>query len=77
MKKVASEYLYLVMQHYIIDNNKVDINDTEEIERSAIFVFNGALGIINTWVKNDFDTEISILAKSIENICLNGIKKYL
>ena len=52
-------------------------NDTEEIERSAIFVFNGALGIINTWVKNDFDTEISVLAKSVENICLEGIKKYL
>ncbi len=52
-------------------------NDTEEIERSAIFVFNGALGIINTWVKNDFDTEISVLAKSVESICLDGIKKYL
>lgn len=51
--------------------------DPDEIERSAIFVFNGALGIINNWVKHDFDTDISVLAKSIENICLNGIKEYI
>lgn len=52
-------------------------NGDTEVELSAIFVFNGALGIINNWVKHDFDTDISILAKSIESVCLNGIKKYI
>lgn len=51
--------------------------DSEEIENAVVFIFNGALGIINYWVKNDFKTPSDSIASYIENFCINGAKKYI
>lgn len=44
------------------------------IEDSSIFIFNGALGLINNWVRNDFDRDYHEIAKRIEKISYYGIK---
>ena len=51
--------------------------DEEEITYAAVFVFNGALGAINYWIKNDFDQEIDDIARYIKNLTLDGIRKYV
>lgn len=52
-----------------------DPNISEEImEYAAIFIFNGALGIINYWVQNNFDKDINEIAKMIESLAYFGIK---
>lgn len=56
-----------------LSNNK----DNKELENAVIFIFNGALGVINYWVKNNFDTSSDELAKYIENCCINGSRKYI
>lgn len=57
--------------------NNVDSNDYNELENSVVFIFNGALGVINYWIKNDFNISSDKLAKYIERFCLGGIKKYI
>lgn len=42
---------------------------SEDLEYVSIFVFNGALGILNYWVKNDFDKSIDELSYKIEHLC--------
>lgn len=56
-----------------------DIPDVTEkdIEYVNVFIFNGALGIINYWVNRDFDQDVDTIAKTIQELCLFGIKKYL
>ena len=49
----------------------------EELENAVVFIFNGALGVINYWIKNDFATSSEDLAKYIEKYSLQGAKKYL
>lgn len=49
--------------------------DYNELENSVVFIFNGALGLINYWVKNDFNISSDTLAKYIERNCLNGVGK--
>lgn len=49
----------------------------EDIEYVATFIFNGALGIVNFWVKNDFDKDINELSKIIENLSYYGINKFI
>lgn len=49
----------------------------EDIEYATIFIFNGALGIINFWIKNDFDKEIDEIANLIQDISYFGIKKFI
>ena len=51
--------------------------DSDELEYAVVFIFNGALGVINYWVKNDFSLDIDSLAKDIEQYCVNGAKKYI
>ncbi|MBQ6538796.1 MAG: TetR/AcrR family transcriptional regulator C-terminal domain-containing protein [Bacilli bacterium] len=51
--------------------------DMEEVEHSIIFIFNGALGIVNYWVKNDFDKDIEEIADIIQKLSLDGARKYL
>ena len=48
-----------------------------ELENAVIFIFNGALGVINYWIKNDFSPSSEIIAKYIEKYCINGAKKYI
>lgn len=50
---------------------------TEEMEYATIFIFNGALGIINYWIQNDFDKNIDELALIIEDLSYYGTKKYI
>ena len=49
----------------------------EDIEYVATFIFDGALGIVNFWVKNDFDKDINELSKIIENLSYYGINKFI
>ncbi len=48
-----------------------------EMENAVIFIFNGALGVINNWIKNDFSLSIDEVAKSIEACCMNGARNYI
>lgn len=57
--------------------NNVDSSDYNELENAVVFIFNGALGVINYWIKNDFNTSSDILAKYIEKSCLGGVKKFI
>ncbi|HAB66401.1 MAG TPA: hypothetical protein DCE23_03440 [Firmicutes bacterium] len=49
----------------------------EDIEYASAFIFNGALGIINFWVKNDFDKDVSEISTIIEQLSYYGTKKYI
>ena len=51
--------------------------DMEEVEHSIIFIFNGALGIVNYWIKNDFDKDIEEISNIIQKLSLDGARKYL
>ena len=48
----------------------------KDIEYASIFIFNGALGVVNFWVKNDFDKDIDELSEIIENLSHYGTKRY-
>ncbi len=52
-------------------------DDNKELQNSVVFIFNGALGVINYWVKNDFNVSADVLAKYIENYCLGGVNKFI
>lgn len=49
----------------------------EDIEYASIFLFNGALGVINFWVKNEFDKDVEEISKIIEQLAYFGLKKYI
>lgn len=49
----------------------------EDMEYAAIFIFNGALGILNFWVKNDFDKNIEEISEIIETLSCYGTKKFI
>lgn len=49
----------------------------EELENAVVFIFNGALGVINYWIKNDFSLPSEEVAKHIETYCINGARKYI
>ncbi|MBE6148350.1 MAG: TetR family transcriptional regulator [Firmicutes bacterium] len=49
----------------------------EDIEYASVFLFNGALGVINFWIKNDFDKDIEEIARIIEQLAYYGLKKYI
>lgn len=49
----------------------------ENIEYAAVFLFNGALGVINFWVKEDFDNSIDEIAEIIESLSYYGTIKYI
>ena len=57
--------------------SNIDIDDYNELENSVVFIFNGALGVINYWVKNDFNISSDLLAKYIEKYCLGGVSKFI
>lgn len=50
---------------------------SEDIEYAASFIFNGALGIINFWVKNNFDKDFKEIAKIIEQLSYFGTKRFI
>jgi hypothetical protein len=49
----------------------------DEIDYAAIFIFNGALGVVNYWVKNDFDKSIEEVSHAIEQLGYFGTKNYI
>ena len=51
--------------------------DEDELENAVVFIFNGALGVINYWVKNDFSYSSDDIAKYIEKFCQLGVRMYL
>ena len=51
--------------------------DDEDISYASVFIFNGALGIINYWVKNDFDESVDYICNLIEKLSYDGIKKFI
>ena len=42
-----------------------------------VIIFNGALGVINFWVQNDFDKDINEISEIIETLSYYGTKKYI
>lgn len=49
----------------------------EDMEYASIFIFNGALGVINFWVQNDFDKDINEISETIENLSYFGTRRYI
>lgn len=49
----------------------------KDIEYASIYLFNGALGVINYWIANDFDGEPKVIGEMIEQLTRHGIKKYI
>ncbi len=51
--------------------------DEDELENAVVFIFNGALGVINYWIKNNFFTSADSIAMYIEKFCQRGARMYL
>lgn len=49
----------------------------EDMEYASVFIFNGALGVINFWVQNDFDKDINEIAEIIETLSYFGTRRYI
>ena len=49
----------------------------KELDNAVVFIFNGALGVINYWIKNDFEESSDDIAKYIEMYCIHGARKYI
>lgn len=49
----------------------------EDMEYASVFIFNGALGVINFWVKNDFDKDTNEIAEIIETLSYFGTRRYI
>lgn len=53
-----------------------DISE-DDMEYASVFIFNGALGVINFWVQNDFDKDIDEIATIIETLSSFGTRRYI
>ncbi len=53
-----------------------NVND-ENILLANVFIFNGALGVINYWIKNDFSEDVDEIANTIETLSSFGTKRYI
>ena len=51
--------------------------EEKDIEFATIFIFNGAIGVINYWVQNDFSESVDDISTIIEELSYNGIKSFL
>lgn len=49
----------------------------EELEYASLFIFNGALGVVNYWIKNDFDKSVEEISNIIEQLSHFGTKRYI
>ena len=49
----------------------------EEIEYASVFIFNGALGIVNYWVKNNFNKPVNEIVETINVLSNYGTNKYI
>ena len=57
-------------------NDLPNLSD-EDIEYASVFIFNGALGVVNYWVKNDFDKDVDEVAEIIERLSYFGTHKFI
>lgn len=51
--------------------------DREDMEYASVFIFNGALGLINFWVKNEFDKSVDEISTIIEQLSYFGTKRFI
>ena len=51
--------------------------DPQDVEYATIFIFNGALGIINYWITNNFEKDVNEIAQLIENLSYRGIRELI
>lgn len=49
----------------------------EDMEYATLFIFNGALGILNFWVKNNFDKNIDEISEIIETLSCYGTRRFI
>lgn len=59
---------------------KRDLRDDisiEEMEFAFLFIFNGSLGIINYWIKNNFEQDIDEISTRVQELSYFGIKRFL
>lgn len=56
-----------------------DIPDlSEEIEEyTTAYLFNGTLGIVNYWIQNDFDKDISEIANMVKILSYYGVERFI
>lgn len=61
------------------NNWKADLPDvkSQDVEYATIFIFNGALGIINYWITNDFEKDIMEISQLIESLSYRGIREFI
>lgn len=69
------EVAYQKCKETWIEENK-DLKE-EEIEYASVFIFNGALGIVNYWVKNNFDKPVDEIVETINILSNYGTNKYI
>ena len=58
-------------------SKEIENLDEQKIEFAATFIFNGAIGVINYWVQNEFTDTVDEISAIIEELSYNGIKSYL
>ncbi len=51
--------------------------DKDDIEYATVYIFNGTLGIVNYWIKCDFDKSCEEITKIIEDLAQYGIKRFI
>ena len=51
--------------------------DEKNIEFATTFIFNGAIGVINYWVQNEFTEPVYEISTIIEELNYNSIQSYL
>ena len=68
------EYIYYNYKIKQLDNVK-NINESDTI-MPFIFIFNGALGVINYWIQNDFEDDIDKISELIEKTSYTGLYGY-
>lgn len=57
-------------------DNLADLNE-KDADYASVFIFNGALGIVNYWVQNDFDVTLEEIANIIEELSYYGVRTFI
>ena len=67
----SDEYIFLK------NMEKTDLPTIVLAHMPDTFIFNGAIGVINYWVQNEFTESVDEISTIIEELSYNGIKSYL
>lgn len=51
--------------------------DEDDIEYATVYIFNGTLGIVNYWIKCDFDKSTDEVTDIIESLAHYGLKRFI